>query len=276
MEDFKNSNRLHTTSRILTSDEYISELFERNLKKMKILNNRRISCLELYNYRELPQVASFDYEIINSVEGQKMSDLLITLEKSLDEQAQPILEPSFPVLEFSMAANIDKVQSNRILDFINSRKKAFVELTYDERIRNFITIFNRILNKSSSIKTLEYFEEQVANMKQNLDKQFDDILKKLSEVASVDINNDIQAMFILGLIKSNKLDEYKDTHPNGLPLDPIQEFLEKDQTELLGRLIDEIRTDLNALLAENDDPEIEHTLDEDIEGFRSQLSQNQG
>lgn len=273
MEDFKTSQRLHTTSRILTSDQYLSELYERNVKKMKILNHRQITCYQLYNYRLIPQVASFDYNIINSIESLKLSEVLLNLENSLDNQVLPILEPSFAVLGLSIAANIEKVQSERIRSFVSKSREEYLGQTYDERIRNFIVIFNKIINKKVSLKALEYFEDQVSQLKKSLDEQYDEILRKLSEVASVQIENDIQALFILGLIKSNKLGEYRDMHPNGLPEDPVKEYLENDQIDILGQMIDDIRRDLNSILSSDDDSEPKRTLDDDIEDFRSQLSE---
>lgn len=228
------NGKLRTTSRELTSDEYILELKQRDSLK-QFDSNMRLKVANLVNIRD-EEIHLKDIQNLKNLLMFKPKKFLHAIENiieredlSKETEKEEVFEPS--PITFYFNASLFKMEEIALLDqrkteWVHKRVMIQDGTPYKQKIREFLTIAESTLGLSiPDFRVEDSFRREADKYEMLTLKRYEEIIENLEKIAGYHITDILQALWLLARIAAGTLEKYIENFEE-LPLNPLDELLQ--------------------------------------------------
>lgn len=230
------NNRLRTSSKELTSEDYLHDLKTRDFLK-SIKPTCRIQYSSCINSKKLEGNINTintteSLKIIKNISSLDASKFLEGIKSLIDSDVTDIIYPNPVQVMFSCASMYKPVLNAipaREAEWLNRNRGIPIGLSYNQKIRFALDIAETVYGlEHHDYRHEDMFRKELHRMEEYNSIRWNKIVQNIETVSGYDINDISEAIFVLALIVTDNLEEYKKTH-ECLPNDPYAELIGIEQ-----------------------------------------------
>lgn len=222
--------KLRTTSRELTSEEYLTELRLRdNLKQFSSNIRSKVSTLvQLDNFKMQKNSNIQNVKDFLAFKPKKFISAIESIIGQQNDDDKQILIPSPITIYFNTSllktadlCSLDK----RKTEWIHMRTRITDKTSYKQKIREFLIIAECTLGFSiPDFRVEDSFRREAEKHELLTHQRYEEIIANLEKVTNYKISDTYQALWLLAKISNGSLLEYQEQFSE-LPIDPLDDIL---------------------------------------------------